>query len=195
MRMEQADRPRAGDNAATVLAREYARIAELMDTIETLQPCPQRSTLVHRVAIRYLTLVQAEERHLYPAVRRRVAGGEQATAELTCRQRAVSRLVERVERCEQDGADFDGLVDQLVVAVQDHLERHSLLLPGLVEACTIEEIAELGVRLHDGLRNARVAAARAGLAQKRRDRDVRRHGPHVSEPGVSGFRALLGRCV
>jgi hypothetical protein len=185
-------------NAATELAREHGEIDRLAARIGTSDPGPERTALVHEVCARFVVHVQAEERYLHPVMCRRLWDGAFVAAAQFRRDRAVARTIEMVERWGVQDDEFDILVGHLVIGVQDHVEQHdTVLLPALVEACSLAEITLLGERLRSGIRAAREVAVRAGerACEQSSQQDAAQDavGAAGGEPPSRGFRDLLRR--
>ena len=144
-----------GANAATELSLEHAEIERLTVRIADLAPSTERTSLVREAAARFVAHAEAEERHLYPALRRFLPDGEIEAVEQARRQHAVARIVETIERTDEFDATFDALVTQLVIDIQRHIEQQdSVLLPALIDGCPLEEINQLGRQLRHDLRAA-----------------------------------------
>lgn len=179
-------------NAATELAREHEAIEGLTARIGELEfgADPERMALIHEVCARFAIHLQAEERYLQPALRRLLPDAAAAAVTHARRDRAVCRTIERVESGSARGDEFDILVGQLVVGMQEHVERQdAVLLPVLVDVCSIAEINRLGERLREGMRAAREAAGQAAACEGRDPERALDEG----EPGRRGFKALLRR--
>jgi hypothetical protein len=81
-----------------------------------------------------------------------------------------------------------------VIGVQDHVEQQdTVLLPALIEACSIGELRLLGERLHEGMQAAREAAERAGAHIRAQAEEPRGTSAEVVGAPGRGFRALLRR--
>lgn len=118
-------------DAATELAREHDELDRLATRIATHAPGAERDALVNELCAHFIIHIQAEERYLYPALRRLLSDGSTVAAAQARRDRAVARTIECVEKSGRLSADeSDVLVAHLVVGVQDHVERHdTVLLP------------------------------------------------------------------
>ncbi|HTJ71777.1 MAG TPA: hemerythrin domain-containing protein [Actinospica sp.] len=171
-------------NAATELAREHAELDRLTARIAGLGPGSERVALVRDVSRLFLAHADAEQRHLYPALRNHLPNGWASVADLARRQRAVERTIRAIERLPEPVGDaYDILVSHLVVGIEDHVERQDAVLLGkLVDACTIDEINRLGERLSQAV-EASLAHERAKAVEP----------PPVRQPESlpRGFRALL----
>jgi hypothetical protein len=192
-------------NAAMELACQHDQIDGLATRIATLDPGPGRATCVHELCARFVVHVQAEERYLHPAIRQRLSDGASMAASQERRDRAVARIVERVECGKAAGHDdgFEVLVAHLVAGVRDHIGRQdAILLPALIKACSLEEFSRLGEQLRDGVVVARQAARRAGVRVRERavqrtrqaqDGDRAPSAAVEGEPRCCGYGALLQR--
>lgn len=166
-------------DAATELAREHDEIDRLATRVATHASGDERIALVHELCVRFINHVEAEERYIYPALRRLLSDGSAVAATQARRDRAVARTIECVERGGLEGDEADVLVAHLIVGVQDHVERHdTVLLPALTDAGrTTEDVDRLGEELHEGILAARQEAERAGA------RGCGRAGGGKSPPG------------
>lgn len=196
-------------DAATELAREHDELDRLATRIATHGPGAERDALVNELCARFIIHIQAEERYLYPALRRLLSDGSTVAAAQARRDRAVARTIECVEKSGKLSADeSDVLVAHLVVGVQDHVERHdTVLLPTLTDAGATEEVDQLGEQLHEGIVAARQEAERAGVrasAQAEHEQAAQdgQAPPPVSstssatadgQPGGHGFKAFVQR--
>lgn len=195
-------------DAATELAREHDELDRLATRIATHGPGTERDALVNELCARFIIHIQAEERYLYPALRRLLSDGSTVAAAQARRDRAVARTIECVEKSGKLSADeSDVLVAHLVVGVQDHVERHdTVLLPTLTDAGPTEEVDQLGEQLHEGIVAARQEAERAGVRANAQAEQAAQDGqlPPASstpstpaaadtQPGGHGFKAFVQR--
>jgi hypothetical protein len=85
----QTDTSATQNPCVSELTREHAAIIRLLDTISSLEPGPQRTQLIDEAGARFLTHAEAEERHLYPALRLLLPDGSGEAREQAKRQYAV----------------------------------------------------------------------------------------------------------
>jgi hemerythrin superfamily protein len=145
-----------GADAATLLGREHREIERLSRLVGSLDRSSERAVLVCELSDRFLTHAAAEERYLYPALRRFLPHGEADALDQVRRQRAAARIVESIERTDEFDATVDALVAQLVVDIRRHVgEQDGVLLPALAGSCPLEESDRLGRRIRGWLRRTR----------------------------------------
>jgi hemerythrin superfamily protein len=145
-----------GANAATELHQEHEEIESITARIASLGPCPERTELVRRVAARFVSHARAEERYLYPAIRRFLPAGTTDAVEQTRQDDAAERIVRSIERAEEDSETYESLVNQLMIDIQRHVQQQeTILLPTLIDSCPRDELNSLGRQLRDGLRRER----------------------------------------
>lgn len=145
-----------GADAATELRHEHDEIESLAMRLVSLEAGPERTRLVREISVRFLTHANAEERYLYPALRRFLPEGVEDAVRQTRQDDATERIMQSIIETREDDAAYEALVNQLVLDVQRHIEQQeSVLLPALVDYCTREEINHLGRQLRDGLSSER----------------------------------------
>jgi len=145
-----------GADAATELRREHEEIEGLAARVASLGPSPERTRLIRDVSARFLAHTHAEERYLYPALRRFLPDGSDDAIRQTRRDDAAEQIVRSIERAGELDDAYDALVNQLVLDIHRHIEQQeSVLLPALTGSCTREEINNLGRQLRDRLRGDR----------------------------------------
>lgn len=151
-----------GADAATELHREHEEIETLAIRIAGLAPGPERADLVRRVAARFVSHARAEERYLYPALRRFLPDGPIDAVKQTRQDDAAERIAQSLDRADEDTEAYEALVNQLVIDIQRHIaDQETVILPTLIDACPREELNHLGRQLRDGLRRERENQDRA----------------------------------
>jgi hemerythrin superfamily protein len=132
----------------TELRREHERLEALAAGISSLEPGAERARVAREAAAYFPSHAQAEERHLYPALRRFLPEGESVVAEELGRQRAIERVLGALQATGDGDIAFDALATQLAHDLQQHIAmQDSILLPTLLEACPAEEVSHLDARL------------------------------------------------
>ena len=145
-----------GADAATELRREHEEIESLATRLVSLGPSPERDRLVREVSVKFLTHAHAEERYLYPALRRFLPEGRDDAVRQTRQDDATERIVQSIERVTEDDATYEALVNQLVIDIERHIEQQeTVLIPTLVDFCSREEINNLGRQLRDEMNSER----------------------------------------
>lgn len=144
------------DDAAKEIAREHDEIDRLSIRICTLGAGYERAAIVHEACVRFAYHVHAEEKHLHQAMRRHLPEGATVVELQRQRDRAVLRSIQYCELPDVEPDELDVLIAQLVVGIQDHVERYDAeLLPGIVRACPLAESRRVGELLRAGLQAVR----------------------------------------
>ena len=189
------------DDAAKEIARAHDEIDRLSIRICTLSAGGQRAAAVREACVRFTCHVHAEEKHLHQAMRRHLPDGAQIVDAQRRRDRAVLRTVEYCELKDVDPDELDVLVGQLVVGIQDHVERYDAeLLPALIRDCPLAESRRVGellraalqavrdaVKLGDGSKRGSIEAADAPEPQHRGLRGLLHHRDRAAEAEHRGY--------
>ncbi|HWG22576.1 hemerythrin domain-containing protein [Actinospica sp.] len=175
------------DDAAKEIAREHDEIDRLSVRICTLSAGADRAAAVHEACVRFAYHVHVEEKHLHQAMRRHLPDGSAVVDAQRRRDRAVLRTVEYCELPDVETDELDVLVGQLVVGIQDHVERYDAdLLPALIRACPLAESRRVAELLRAALQAVR-DAVKIGDGSKRAPVDAE----SMPEPHHRGLRGLL----
>lgn len=169
-------------DAAKEIAREHDDIDRLTVRISTLSAGAERAAVVHEACVRFAYHVHAEEKHLHQTMRRHLRDGASVVESQRSRDRGVLRTIQYCEMPDMDGDELDVLVGQLVVGIQDHVERYDAdLLPALIRACPLAESRRVGELLRAGLQVVRDAlkiseAPRRAWSEPEPEPQPHRHG-------------------
>ncbi|MBR7828030.1 hemerythrin domain-containing protein [Actinospica sp. MGRD01-02] len=145
-----------GANAVTELRREHDAMEAMAARVASLEPCPERARLVHEVASRFLTHARAEQRFLYPALRRYLPAGGSDAVEQTRQDDAAEQIALSIDRAGEDSDAYEALVNQLMLDIQRHVAtQETVLLPTLLDTCPPEDLNNLGRQLRAGLADER----------------------------------------
>lgn len=91
-----------------------------------------------------------EEAVLYPAIRELVPDGEELTLHADEEHLEVKMLLAEIERMSPADPEFAEKVDKMIGDTRHHVsEEESEILPKLAEACTEEQLMELGAQLEE----------------------------------------------
>jgi hypothetical protein len=140
----------------------------------------------------------AEEPHLYPAVRERLERGDAIADQEILDHQRIERTLKQLERLEVPNTEFNRLVDDLVSDVRAHVAAEErVLFPALADACSPQELDELGAQVrrvkdraptrpHPAVPHTppanRLLVPALGLVDRVRDRASRRGRPPGSSP-------------
>lgn len=87
----------------------------------------------------------AEEAVLWPALRRRLADGEQLTLEVEKEHQAINELFTSLKKLDVDSPEHHRLFDEIVHLLREDVrDEEDVLLPRLQQACTREDLIRLG---------------------------------------------------
>ncbi|MEY9929830.1 hemerythrin superfamily protein [Catenulispora sp. GP43] len=133
-----------------VLIHDHREVEEMFAQLEKGDIGDARDVraVVERVTIELVRHSAAEERHLYPAVRLHVAGGD-ALADGEIREHAeAEELMKALEHLDPADDAFGDVLARLMTGVRAHIaEEENVLFPKLTAACTREQLLELGDRV------------------------------------------------
>ncbi|MFF3071904.1 hemerythrin domain-containing protein [Kitasatospora sp. NPDC057904] len=108
---------------------------------------PQRKELVDLVTDRLVRHTRAEEQHLYPLARERLADGPAVVARELADHHAVEALLEELRPTPVDSPRFDRLVARLAEEVTRHAgDEEARLFPAVRAVATGAELRALGAR-------------------------------------------------
>jgi hypothetical protein len=148
-----------GADATTELGHEHAAIEKMAARIASLEPTAERTELVREATERFLAHTEVEQRFLYPAFRTFLGDGVADSVEEGKQQREAAHVIGRLRATDEDSEEYEALIGQLVLDIQQHIERQeTVLLPALVDECPQEELNHLGRQLRSGLEDARPKA-------------------------------------
>ncbi|MGW0659506.1 hemerythrin domain-containing protein [Streptodolium elevatio] len=144
------------EDVIAVLVRDHRDIEDVFLELEHRATAPARRR--HLVDTAISTLARhtlAEERYLYPAVRRHLEDGDPVADREIAEHAEAERLMKRLQGVEPTDARFEPLVRELIASVRGHVEgeEHGLL-PRLRDACARDELMELGDTVRQFERNA-----------------------------------------
>ncbi|MFI8183835.1 hemerythrin domain-containing protein [Actinacidiphila glaucinigra] len=145
-----------GGNVIAELTADHREVEEYFARLQALPAGDkERRSVLDECTIELVRHSVAEEMYLYPAVRKHLPGGD-ALADKEIREHAeVEQVLKDLEDLDIDDPRFDRMVQKLVTDVTEHVrEEEQQLFPGLAQACSPEQLAELG----DQVRRAKKVA-------------------------------------
>ncbi|MBB5156924.1 hemerythrin domain-containing protein [Saccharopolyspora phatthalungensis] len=108
----------------------------------------QRRSLVDHIITELVRHSVAEEQYLYPAARQTLPDGAELADHEIAEHAEAEELMKRLEGLNPTDADFDHLTRQLIDEVRHHVEEEERdLFPRLKQACTREQLDELGDKI------------------------------------------------
>lgn len=136
----------SGDLIA-VLSEDHRAVERVFDELQGRQGGPaQRSALAQQVIIDLVRHAVAEERYLYPLVRRELPDGDARAAREISEHTEAERVMGDLEvAVEADEDRFETLLAELIGQVRNHVEEEEHeLFPRLVQAVPDDVLRELG---------------------------------------------------
>lgn len=159
-----------GGNVALELAEDHAYIHGLLAQALRLSPGDAgRRRVINEASVWLLRHTAAEERFLDPAIREHLPEGDGLALEQELERIRIADLIEKVAERDDQDETFENLLQQLFLAVGEHISaQDTTLLPMLIDACPPEAIEKLGEQIRSVKRGARTrpigTAAQAAAA-------------------------------
>jgi hemerythrin superfamily protein len=158
----------------------------MFDKINGLPPGDKRRRkIADEFTIELVRHSVAEEMYLYPAVREHVMGGDAMADKEIADHSKVEKMLKRLEGMDADRSEFDTLVTGIISEVVAHVvDEEDRLLPALADACSPEQLNELGEKIRSAKAKAptrphpdvprtppmnKILAPGAGLVDRARD--------------------------
>ncbi|WP_282692118.1 hemerythrin domain-containing protein [Streptomyces sp. CC208A] len=135
-----------GGNVIDELKADHREVEELFGRLQQMTGGGQDlRDLVDEVTIELVRHSVAEEEYLYPAVREHVEGGDRlADKEINDHSR-VENLLKQLEKMDTADPRMSPTLQQLMDEVAAHVrDEENNLFPALAEACSPEQLDELG---------------------------------------------------
>jgi hemerythrin superfamily protein len=158
----------------SLLIEDHRELERMFVDLESGQGGPEhRRDLADQVIIELVRHSVAEEEYLYPTAREAVLRGDELAEREIGDHVAAEQVMKSLERVDAGDPAFDHLVTQLIADIRAHVaEEERELFPLLREACTQEELIDLGTKVR---RAKKLAPTR----------------PHPSTPDSPPFNKLL----
>ncbi|MBC6457262.1 hemerythrin domain-containing protein [Actinomadura sp. HBU206391] len=149
-----------------VLTRDHRRFEELLSELRSTDEPQERRRLADELTIEVLRHSVVEERHLYPAVRRQVPGGDVIADKELTDHTEIDKLLHRLATADPSGVDFEPVVASLIDDINAHIrDEEHYLFPSLSDHFESDDL----VRLGEQIESARREAPGAGLTDRVRD--------------------------
>ncbi|MFF9645762.1 hemerythrin domain-containing protein [Kitasatospora aureofaciens] len=171
-----------GGNVIHELMTDHREVEEMFARIQALPAGDERRREVaDDFTIELVRHSVAEEQYLYPAVREHVPGGGDLADKEIADHATVEKLLKEIEGVDCGDARFGVLVDRIISEVSAHIrDEEQNLFPALAEACSPEQLNELGERVrrakklaptrpHPNAPDNKLLAAGTGLVDRVRD--------------------------
>ncbi|NGN69938.1 hemerythrin domain-containing protein, partial [Streptomyces sp. A7024] len=130
------------------LMEDHREVERLFAAFDGSTDGAQRRELVDHMIIELVRHSEAEEQHLYPAIRRVLPDGEKIADSELDDHAAAERTMDALDGAEPGSEAFARDVAQLMTQIKEHVaEEESEVFPQLRQALTKEEREELGEKV------------------------------------------------
>jgi hemerythrin superfamily protein len=170
----------------SVLTRDHAQVQELFGRLQPARDPGERRRLADEVTIMLVGHAVAEERYLFPVLRKVLPGGDTITSEAIADHAAIEKALKQLYETDPAGPEFDAVLSKLLVHVHSHINgEEEVLFPRLADHFTDDALIELGDRVQSAKDKAptrphpavagtpplnKLLAPGTGLAERIRDR-------------------------
>ena len=169
---EDPGNPEAGQfsrDLTVVLTRQHNRVQALLQQLQALpshktggttEDLAARKSIIDVITIRLTRHEAAEEKHLWPAVRKWIEDGDDLADEAARQEQEGKDTLTALGKLAPDSDEFDEGVEQLVARLRKHVAYEGQVFTRLREAVPDSERERLGHRIE--------AAAKTGPARPHR---------------------------
>jgi hemerythrin superfamily protein len=132
-----------------ILVTDHREVEQIFRELEDPATASARKEELASVAIAELVRHSvAEEQYLYPATREALPDGDRIADKEIEDHSTAEELMKRLERLEPGQAEYDSVVQALIAEVREHIQDEERnLFPRLREACSVEQLADLGAKI------------------------------------------------
>jgi len=131
-----------------LLVMDHRRIESLLAEVETLHEPDARHRALDEVLAAVARHAVVERDHLYPVLRDSLPAGPVLADHEAGEHADTDRLLLRLDRLDEHGAEHAALLAELMTTVRLHVqEQETELFPRLRQACAPEELGRLGALL------------------------------------------------
>jgi hemerythrin-like domain-containing protein len=144
------------DDMITELVKDHREVQEMFDKLlERQVPTEERASVVADVITELVRHSVVEEQHLYPLARRVLGDGDQLADHEISEHAEAERLMKQLEETDMMDASFEPTLHTLMTDVRHHIQEEERdLFPRLREACSDDELRELGDKIRSSKRLA-----------------------------------------
>ena len=132
------------------LAADHREVERLLGWIQELSSGDERRRLVDQMVVELVQHMAAEKMYLYPAVRQYVLNGSALADERLEDHVLIGKLLKGLEAGRANNFPFDVVLSRLVFEVSAHFAQEERMFRDLADACSTQQLEELGDRLRSG---------------------------------------------
>ncbi|WP_406630896.1 hemerythrin domain-containing protein [Amycolatopsis sp. WGS_07] len=132
----------------TVITDDHRDVERVFAELESEPAAGNRKDVVDHVIAELVRHSVAEEQLMYPAARRYLEDGDKIADHEIEEHGEAEKIMKQLERKKPGEPEFEELLGKLIADIRHHIkdEEHDLL-PRLREACSAEELDQLGERV------------------------------------------------
>ena len=138
-----------------LLMTDHREVEELLQQLLSTSDGGQRRDLADQLVAELVRHSVAEEMHVYPVMRDRLPGGQQAVDHDTSEHKELEALMKQLESADASSAAFTDVVRKIAAALQDHVsDEEQEQFPKLRQAVPAEELVALKEKVETAKRLA-----------------------------------------
>lgn len=144
------------DNLIDVIIADHRAVEEVFAELKTGQGTPDhRRDLADHVIAELVRHSVAEEQYMYPAAREVLSDGDSIVDHEIEEHAEAEQVMKSLDGLDPTQPEFDDLVNRLIDDIRHHVEdEENDLLPRLREACSEEQLEDLGAKVLEAKRKA-----------------------------------------
>ncbi|GAA5167953.1 MULTISPECIES: hemerythrin domain-containing protein [Amycolatopsis] len=133
----------------SVITTDHREVEQIFQELETGEGTPDhRRRLADHVITELVRHSVAEEQLMYPAARRYLDNGDELADHELEEHAEAEQVMKQLENVPADDPRFDQLLGDLMKDIRHHIkDEEEDLLPKLQQACSAEELRELGEKV------------------------------------------------
>ncbi|WP_134731095.1 hemerythrin domain-containing protein [Amycolatopsis nivea] len=132
----------------TVITDDHRDVERVFAELESEPEAGNRKDVVDHVIAELVRHSVAEEQLMYPAARKHLDNGDEIADHEIEEHAEAEKVMKRLERKNPGEPEYEELLGKLIADVRHHIrDEENDLLPRLREACSAEELDQLGERV------------------------------------------------
>lgn len=134
---------------------DHREVEAVFEELERGGDGQSRRALVEHVIVELVRHSVAEEQYVYPTARRVLENGDKIADHELEEHAEAEKIMQEIEKTDDGDPKFDELVRQLMKDIRHHIEdEEGDLLPALRQACSAEDLRELGEKFEHAKKRA-----------------------------------------
>lgn len=148
--------PKQSPDLIDVIIADHREVERVFTELEQGAIAPERrKELVDHVIVELVRHSVAEEQHMYPAAREALPDGDQVVDHELQEHAEAERVMKDLEGLKPTDPRFEELLLTLMTDIRHHIQdEEANLLPRLREACSPQQLQELGDKVVSAKRSA-----------------------------------------